>query len=69
MLCGKQLVYHVKRMSTFAHQQSTVITGEFARGTSAIELDATDATDLIFRHVPAPGGDRVPFLDCYFHPR
>lgn len=49
------------------HTQRTVITGVFTRGTCAVELDATDAADVVFGHVPAPGGDCVPFVYCDFH--
>lgn len=49
--------------------QSTVIPREFARWTSAVELDATDPTDVVVGHVPAPGCDGIPFLDSDFHLR
>lgn len=49
--------------------QSTVIPREFARWASAVELDATDPTDVVVGHVPAPGCDGIPLLDCDFHLR
>lgn len=47
--------------------QSTVVAGVFAGGAGAVELDATDAADVVFGHVPAPGGDGVPGFDGDFH--
>lgn len=57
----------MKRMATFSHQKSTVVSGELASRAGPIELDSTNATDFILRHVPAPSGDRVPLLDPDFH--
>lgn len=49
------------------HTQSTIIPRILACRTSSVKLDATDAADVVFGHVPAPGGDGVPFFDCDFH--
>ena len=64
---GSMHSYHVEGMAAFAHEQSAIIAGKLARRTSAVELDATDAADVFFRHVPSPGSDAMPFLDCDFH--
>jgi hypothetical protein len=42
--------------------QGTVIAGEFAGRTSAIELNTTDTTDFIFRNIPVPSSDSIPFF-------
>lgn len=49
--------------------ERAVIPGIFARRTGSIELDATDATDVVFGHVPAPGGYCVPLVDGDLHCR
>jgi hypothetical protein len=51
------------------HTERTVIARKLAGWTSAVKLNATDATDLILRHVPAPGCNRIPFLDRDLHLR
>ena len=48
------------------HTKRTIIARVFTRWTSPIELHAADAADVVFGHVPAPGGDGVPGVDCYF---
>ena len=62
-----QATHHMKGMAAFSHQQGAIISRKLARRTCAIELYTTDATDFIFRHVPPPCGDGVPFLDPHFH--
>lgn len=57
----------MERVTTFSHQKGAIISGEFAGGTSAVKLDSTDATDLIFRHVPPPCSNGVPFLYLDLH--
>lgn len=54
-------------MALRVHTQRTVIAGVFAGWTGSIKLHATDAADVVFRHVPAPRGYGVPFFDCDFH--
>ena len=55
--------------SRLLHTERTVIARKLAGWTSAVKLNATDATDLILRHVPAPGCNRIPFLDRDLHLR
>lgn len=47
--------------------QGTIVTGKLAGGTGAVELDATDAADIVVGHVPAPGSDGVPLFEGNFH--
>ena len=54
-------------LSFFLHTKRAVITGEFARGTSSIELHTTDSADFIIRHIPAPSSNSIPFLDINLH--
>lgn len=54
-------------MSGLSLTQCTVITREFARRTRAIELNTTDAADVVLGHVPPPGRDGVPLLDSDLH--
>lgn len=49
------------------HTESTIIARIFARRTSSIELNATNTTDFIFRHIPPPGSDCVPLFDSDLH--
>jgi hypothetical protein len=54
---------HVSVMPTglliWAHTDRTVVSWKLAFRTGTIELDTTDATIIIFWHVPTPGGDSV----------
>jgi hypothetical protein len=45
----------------------TVIAGEFAGWTSAIELNTADTTDFILRDIPVPSSDGIPFLNGDLH--
>lgn len=42
--------------------QRAVITGNFASRTCSVELDATDAANLVLGHIPVPGGNGIPFF-------
>lgn len=45
----------------------TVVSGEFALWTGAIELYTTDTTQVIIGHIPPPGGHRVIRKNLDFH--
>lgn len=64
---GRLRTHHMERVATFAHQQRAVVSWKFACRTCSVELDATDATNFVFRHIPPPGGDRMPFLYLDLH--
>ena len=49
------------------HTQRAIITREFAGWTGPVELNATDPTDVVVGHVPAPGCDGVPLFDGDLH--
>ena len=59
--------YHVKRVTAFTNEQGAVIPGKLAGRTSAIELNATYTTHLVFGHVPSPRSNSMPFLYDDFH--
>lgn len=48
--------------------QRTIVARKLAAGAGHVELDATDAAEVIvLGHVPAPGGNGVPSFDVDFH--
>lgn len=47
--------------------QRAVISREFACWTGTVKLDTTDATHIILRHIPVPGGDGIPLFDDDLH--
>lgn len=49
------------------HTQRAIITREFAGWTGPVELNATDPTDVVVGHVPAPGCDGIPLFDGDLH--
>ena len=53
--------------STPRRTQRAIITREFAGWTGPVELNATDPTDVVVGHVPAPGCDGVPLFDGDLH--
>jgi hypothetical protein len=48
--------------------EAAVVAGVFTSWTGAVEVDLTDAADVVFRDIPAPSGNRVPFCDPDLHP-
>lgn len=61
------LFSHKRDKGSSRHTKGAVIAREFAGGTGAIKLNATDTAHLILGHVPAPRGDRMPLLDGNLH--
>lgn len=76
------LAYHVERMITFAKDyklsviflwsknkltQRALVAWELALGACAVVRIAANTTNIVIRHIPAPGSDRVPLLDCDLH--
>lgn len=47
--------------------QRAVVAWELALGAGAVVRIATDATHVVVRHIPPPGRDGVPLVDCDFH--
>lgn len=47
--------------------EGAVIAGKFAGRTGAIELNTTDTADFIFRDIPVPSSDGIPFFNGDLH--
>lgn len=57
----------VEGMLAFSDDQRTVVSWILAVWTTAVKIDATDATNFVLGHIPAPGSDGMPFLDLDLH--
>lgn len=47
--------------------QCAIVSRKFAGWTRPVKLDSTDTADFIFRHVPFPCGNGMPFFNSDFH--
>lgn len=63
----ESLVIGMAQLSQGVLTQRAVIAGKLAGRAGSIELNATDTTDFVLRHVPVPGSDGVPFFECDLH--
>jgi hypothetical protein len=49
------------------HTKAAVIPRVFAAGARSVEVDLTNATNVVFGEVPSPGRHGVPLLDLDLH--
>ena len=54
-------------LDSLRRTQRTLVAREFALGACAIVWIPADTADIVVGHVPAPGGDGVPFSNRDLH--
>lgn len=61
------VIRNLQRDKVVRLTQRTFVAWELALGAGTVIRVAADSADVIVGHVPPPGGDGIPLLDCDFH--